>query len=159
MRLGHVIGKVTLSAADPALKGGRFLLVQPMNKAQLAGAPVLPLASGATVVVYDSLGAGVGQQIGFTEGAEASVPFAEPTPVDAYNALYAAGGDLTFSFHAHDSHGQRCGETAELRRRGAGGRRADALRARCAALAGFAAARAQRRRDEHGRRRAREEGE
>jgi len=24
--------------------------------------------------------------IGFTEGAEASAPFVEPTPVDAYNA-------------------------------------------------------------------------
>jgi ethanolamine utilization protein EutN len=86
MRLGYVIGKVTLSAADPALKGARFLLVQPLSKAQFAGGPMLPLATGATVVVYDNLGAGVGQQIGFTEGAEATAPFAEPTPVDAYNA-------------------------------------------------------------------------
>ena len=86
MRLGNVIGKVTLSAADPALKGARFLLVQPLSKAQFAGAAMLPLAAGATVVVYDKLGAGLGQQIGFTEGAEASAPFAEPTPVDAFNA-------------------------------------------------------------------------
>jgi microcompartment protein CcmK/EutM len=86
MRLGYVIGKVTLNAADPALTGGRFLLVQPFNHAQFAGAPSVPLAPGSTVVVYDNLGAGLGQTIGFTEGAEAMMPFTQPTPVDAYNA-------------------------------------------------------------------------
>lgn len=86
MRLGHVIGKVTLNVADPALRGGRFLLVQPLNRDQFAGAPATPLAKGATVVVYDELGATTGQIIGFTEGAEATAPFSQPTPVDAYNA-------------------------------------------------------------------------
>lgn len=86
MRLGYVIGKVTLSAQDEALKGARFLLVQPFDHAQFAGAPMTPLAKGSTVVVYDKLGAGLGQIIGFTEGAEATAPFAQPTPVDAYNA-------------------------------------------------------------------------
>jgi ethanolamine utilization protein EutN len=86
MRLGHVIGRVTLSAADEALRGGRFLLVQPFGRAQFAGGGITPLAKGATVVVYDELGAGVGQTVGFTEGAEASMPFEKPTPVDAYNA-------------------------------------------------------------------------
>lgn len=86
MRLGHVIGKVTLSVADPALRGARFILVQPFGRPQFAGAAALPLAKGATVVVYDELGAGIGQMVGFTEGAEATAPFAIPTPVDAYNA-------------------------------------------------------------------------
>lgn len=86
MRLGQVIGKVTLSTADPALRGARFLLVQPLSGAQMSGAPLLPLAPGPSLVVYDNLGAGVGQTIGFTEGAEAAAPFADPTPVDAYNA-------------------------------------------------------------------------
>lgn len=86
MRLGHVIGRVTLNVGDPALRGARFLLVQPFAKAQFAGAAMTPLAKGATVVVYDALGAGVGQTIGFTEGAEATMPFGHPTPVDAYNA-------------------------------------------------------------------------
>lgn len=86
MRLGHVIGKVTLSVADAALRGGRFLLVQPLNKAQFAGAAATPLATGATVVIYDELGATTGQIVGFTEGAEATMPFTQPTPVDAYNA-------------------------------------------------------------------------
>lgn len=86
MRLGQVIGRVTLSAADPALRGGRFLLVQPLSREQFAGAPLRPLARGASVVVYDDLGAGPGSLVGFTEGAEATMPFTQPTPVDAYNA-------------------------------------------------------------------------
>jgi len=86
MRLGHVIGKVTLSKQDPAYKGGRFLLVQPFAKEQFKGAPMTPLAKGLSLVVYDNLGAGLGHTIGFTEGAEATAPFDQPTPVDAFNA-------------------------------------------------------------------------
>ena len=86
MRLGHVIGRMTLSQQDPAYKGGRFLLVQPFSKEQFAGAPMLPLAPGSSLVVYDNIGAGVGHVIAFTEGAEASAPFDQPTPVDAFNA-------------------------------------------------------------------------
>ncbi len=86
MRLGHVIGRVTLSRQDPAYQGGRFLLVQPFGKEQFGGAGMTPLAKGSSLVVYDNLGAGVGHVIGFTEGAEATAPFKDPTPVDAYNA-------------------------------------------------------------------------
>lgn len=86
MRLGHVIGRVTLSKQDPAYKGGRFLLVQPFAQPQFQGAPMTPLAPGSSLVVYDNLGAGPGHVIGFTEGAEAAVPFLDPTPVDAFNA-------------------------------------------------------------------------
>jgi len=86
MRLGHVIGRVTLSQQDPSYKGGRFLLVQPFDKAQFAGAAMTPLAKGNSLVVYDNLGADLGHIIGFTESAEASAPFEQPTPVDAYNA-------------------------------------------------------------------------
>ena len=81
MRLGHVIGKVTLSRQDPSYHGGRFLLVRPW--APSAQTP------GPTLVVYDNLGAGLGHLIGFTEGSEASKPFAEATPVDAFNAAIA----------------------------------------------------------------------
>jgi len=86
MRLGHVIGRVTLSRQDPAYHGGRFLLVQPFGRDQFRGAGMTPLAAGSSLVVYDQLGAGVGHVIGFTEGAEATAPFPEPTPVDAYCA-------------------------------------------------------------------------
>ena len=86
MRLGHVIGRVTLSKQDPAYKGGRFLLVQPFDKEKFRGGAVTPLAKNPSLVVYDNLGAGVGHIIGFTEGAEATAPFDQPTPVDAFNA-------------------------------------------------------------------------
>ena len=86
MRLGQVIGRVTLGIADPALRGARFLLVQPLSREQFAGAPLLPLAKGATLVAYDEMGADIGHIVGFTEGAEAAAPFKHPTPVDAYVA-------------------------------------------------------------------------
>lgn len=86
MRLGYIIGRVTLSQQDPSYVGGRFLLVQPLSKEQFKGAPMIPLAKGNSVVVYDNLGAGHGSLVGFTEGSEASMPFEVPTPVDAYNA-------------------------------------------------------------------------
>lgn len=86
MRLGHVIGTVTLSRQDPAYRGGRFLLVKPWTAAEFASPAGEPDAAGAGLVVYDRLGAGVGQVVGFTEGSEAARPFSEPPPVDAYCA-------------------------------------------------------------------------
>ena len=86
MRLGYVIGKATLGISDPALKGGRFLLVQPLSREQFSGAPMLPLANGATVVVYDGVGVGEGQMVGFSEGAEAAAPFPVATPFDAFSS-------------------------------------------------------------------------
>jgi microcompartment protein CcmK/EutM len=86
MRLGHVIGRVTLAKQDPAYRGGRFLLVQPLSKQQFKGAAMIPLAQGSSLVVYDNLGAGMGHIVGYTEGAEAAMPFDQPTPVDAFNA-------------------------------------------------------------------------
>ena len=57
-----------------------------MALAIAAGAPMVPLAKGNSLVVYDNLGADLGHTIGFTEGAEATAPFENPTPVDAFNA-------------------------------------------------------------------------
>ena len=39
-----------------------------------------------SLVVYDAIGGGVGDVIGYEEGAEAAQPFPGPTPVDAINA-------------------------------------------------------------------------
>lgn len=98
MRLGHVIGRVTLSQQDPAYKGGRFLIVQPFDRASFErereesarpvarALPAAPLPKGNSLVVFDNLGADLGHVIGFTEGAEATAPFTQPTPVDAFNA-------------------------------------------------------------------------
>jgi len=86
MRLGQVIGRVTHSRQDPAYTGGRFLVVQPLSREQFGGGPLLPLAKIPSLVVYDNLGAGTGSIVGFVEGAEATAPFDNPTPVDAITA-------------------------------------------------------------------------
>ncbi len=85
MRLGVVIGRVTLNAKDPAYAGGRLLIVQPWGKGDYAGTSG-PRTGGANLVVYDELGASEGAVVGFTEGAEAAQPFSHDMPVDAYVA-------------------------------------------------------------------------
>lgn len=88
MRLGTVVGRVTLSQTVPSLEGGRYLIVSPFTRDhfQKADQPPEGLSKQPTLVVYDDLGGGVGETIGFVEGREAASPFAEPTPVDAINA-------------------------------------------------------------------------
>ena len=88
MRLGSVIGRVTLSKTVPALTGARWLIVSPFTRDHFQrGSESLPgVSKDPSLVVYDDLGGGVGQTIGFVEGREAASPFAEPTPVDAINA-------------------------------------------------------------------------
>jgi ethanolamine utilization protein EutN len=88
MKLGTVIGRVTLSRSVEALKGGRFLVVSPFSRAQYAaGLEAKPgLGQEPSLVVYDDLGGGVGQVIGYEEGREAAQPFNQPTPIDAINA-------------------------------------------------------------------------
>jgi len=86
MRLGTVIGRVTLSQAVPALTGARWLIVSPFTCEQFQGGGGPPLSKEPTLVAYDDLGGAVGQTIGFVEGREAAAPFDQPTPVDAINA-------------------------------------------------------------------------
>lgn len=88
VRLGSVIGRVTLSKTVPALIGARWLIVSPFTRGHFQSGSQTPagISNEASPVVYDSLGAGVGQTIGFVEGREAAQPFAEPTPIDAINA-------------------------------------------------------------------------
>jgi microcompartment protein CcmK/EutM len=86
MRLGTVIGRITLTQQEPVYNGGTLLIVQPWTRAQFAGAKMPPLPKGSSVIVYDELGAGQGSVIGFTEGAEAAQPFTGDAPVDAYCA-------------------------------------------------------------------------
>ena len=86
MRIGQVIGKVVMSAQEAAFKGGRWLLVHPLDASQLKGVcekPPTKLTKQSTVVIYDNLGAGQDDIIGFVEGAEATAPFDDPTPIDA----------------------------------------------------------------------------
>ena len=82
MRIGTVIGRVTLSVRRKEISGERLLLVLPWRRETLSGAEKFDPA----IVVYDQLGANVGQNIAISEGSEASRPFPTPTPVDAYCA-------------------------------------------------------------------------
>jgi len=82
MRIGTVIGRVTLSVRHRAFSGERLLLTLPWTSETLRkGTPHAP-----AIVVYDELGGGVGQEIAISEGREAACPFEKPTPVDAYCA-------------------------------------------------------------------------
>jgi len=88
MRLGTVIGRVTLGKTVPALHGARWLIISPFTRQhfQRGGETPPGMSQDPSLVVYDSIGGGVGQTIGFVEGREAAQPFDGPTPVDAINA-------------------------------------------------------------------------
>jgi len=79
---------VTLSRGVETLKGARYLIVSPFSREQYAAG----LAKGAgmgkdpSLVVYDNLGGGVGDVIGYEEGREAAQPFEVHPPIDAINA-------------------------------------------------------------------------
>ncbi|HUZ06950.1 MAG TPA: EutN/CcmL family microcompartment protein [Candidatus Paceibacterota bacterium] len=88
MKLGTVIGRVTLSRSVDSLRGGRFLIVSPFGREQFERGLDAEFSFGKdpSLVVYDDLGGNVRQVIGYEEGREAAQPFAQPTPVDAINA-------------------------------------------------------------------------
>jgi ethanolamine utilization protein EutN len=84
MRIGDIIGTVTLNRSHPNLTGGRFKLVVPLSLADLTGRGGLPAEE---LTIYDEIGAGVGCRVAFTEGREAAQPFhPEVKPIDAYCA-------------------------------------------------------------------------
>ena len=76
MQLARVVGTVVVTRKDESLSGSTLLLVQPLTPdRQPAGRPL---------VAIDAVGAGVGEDVFFVRGKEASFPFypSEP-PVDA----------------------------------------------------------------------------
>lgn len=84
MRIGEVIGTVTLNRWHPSLAGARFKLVVPLSLADLRGQGKKPAEE---ITVFDQLGAGVGHRIAFSEGREAAMPFyPEDKPLDAFCA-------------------------------------------------------------------------
>ncbi len=84
MRIGEVIGTVTLNRQHPALHGARFKLVVPLSLTDLCDRGREPAEE---LTVYDDLGAGIGSRIAISEGREAAMPFhPEMKPVDAYCA-------------------------------------------------------------------------
>jgi microcompartment protein CcmK/EutM len=85
MRLGKVVGRVTLNRSYETLVGGRFLIVEVQDRFSLAGRA---RKTNESLVVYDHLGAHDGDLIAFTESREATMPFypEKRVPLDAYNA-------------------------------------------------------------------------
>ncbi len=88
MKLGTVIGRVTLSVATGNLEGARWLIVSPFTREHFQRGPAdLPgMSKDPSLVVYDNLGGDLGQTIGYIEGREAAQPFDNPPPIDAINA-------------------------------------------------------------------------
>jgi carbon dioxide concentrating mechanism protein CcmL len=85
MRIAQVIGRVTLSIQDPSFKGGRWLMVNPLDAGQFNDAcrTAPAITSQSSLVTYDNMGAGDGDIVGIVEGAEATAPFDFPIPIDA----------------------------------------------------------------------------
>jgi ethanolamine utilization protein EutN len=76
MQIGCVIGTVVLSMKNETLNGIKLLVVQPLSSTR---EPV-----GRAIVAADSSGAGVGEDVFFVRGKEASFPFFPvEVPVDA----------------------------------------------------------------------------
>ncbi len=79
MFLGKVIGNVVATQKDPKFQGMKLLLVQPYVNRD-AGL----VASGSSIVAVDSVGAGEGECVLFTQGSSARLtPGMREAPVDA----------------------------------------------------------------------------
>ena len=76
MQLARVIGDVVATRKDENLLALKFLVVQPLTpERERAGRPL---------VAVDAVGAGVGEEVFFVRGKEASFPFHPMNPpVDA----------------------------------------------------------------------------
>lgn len=90
MRVGTVMGTVTLSKVVPELVGVRWLVVGPCDLKAIdksrGGDELLP--SGEDLVVADGVSGGTGQVVAFSEGGEAAMPFMPAkVPVDAYAGI------------------------------------------------------------------------
>ncbi len=79
MFLGKVIGNVVATQKNPKFQGLKLLLVQPYIS---QGEKLVP--SGSTIVAVDSVGAGEGELIMFTQGSSARLTDnTKDKPVDA----------------------------------------------------------------------------
>ena len=76
MHLARVIGDVVVTRKDENLTGLKLLIIQPLTPQREA--------AGRTLIAVDSVGAGVGEEVFFVRGKEASFPFYPvEAPVDA----------------------------------------------------------------------------
>ena len=76
MHLAKVIGDVVVTRKDENLIGLKLLILQPLTPERQP--------AGRTLIAVDSVGAGVGEEVFFVRGKEASFPFYPvEAPVDA----------------------------------------------------------------------------
>ena len=76
MQIARVIGTVVATRKDENLAGITLLVVQPLTPGREP--------AGRPIVAVDSVGAGVGEEVFFVRGKEASFPFYPvEAPVDA----------------------------------------------------------------------------
>ena len=79
MFVGKVIGNVVATQKNEKFQGMKLLLVQPYITKERALVP-----SGSSIVAVDSVGAGIGECILFTQGSSARLtPVTKDAPVDA----------------------------------------------------------------------------
>ena len=95
MRIGRVVGRLTLQPLYQTLVGGRFVIVEVQDRFSLAGEA---RKTNESVVVYDHLGATGGDLIAFSESREACMPFypEKRVPVDAYNSAILDRATVNF---------------------------------------------------------------
>jgi ethanolamine utilization protein EutN len=76
VNLARVVGDVVVTRKDENLVGLKLLIIQPLTPGR---EPV-----GRTLIAVDAVGAGVGEEVFFVRGKEASFPFYPvEAPVDA----------------------------------------------------------------------------
>jgi microcompartment protein CcmK/EutM len=76
VNLARVIGDVVVTRKDDNLVGLKLLILQPLTPEREP--------AGRTLIAVDSVGAGVGEEVFFVRGKEASFPFYPvEAPVDA----------------------------------------------------------------------------
>ena len=90
MRIAEVIGRCTLSVCHPSLRGATWLIGVPLTQEGIQNVTAgksKDAGRNEAIVIFDGLGAGRGDLIAVSEGAEAAAPFAPNLkPIDAYNA-------------------------------------------------------------------------
>ncbi|MEX0886334.1 MAG: EutN/CcmL family microcompartment protein [Phycisphaeraceae bacterium] len=90
MRIGRVLGTVTMTRKLESLAPGRLLIVEALDGQALTGLGKAARRASPmpeSLVVFDQLGAGAGQIVAFSEGREAAMPFyPKRVPLDAYVA-------------------------------------------------------------------------
>lgn len=77
MKLGTVVGSLWSTKKDDTLRGMKFMLVKPVN-------PFSEADETIPIVAVDSIGAGIGEQVIFSEGSSARKAVLNPeAPIDA----------------------------------------------------------------------------